>query len=56
MLDGGAHFYDCYETKDGKYVSIGSIEPQFYAQLLELTGLEGRAAAAPDGSQLAGRS
>ena len=31
MLDGGAHFYDCYETKDGKYVSIGSIEPQFYA-------------------------
>jgi len=41
MLDGGAHFYDCYETKDGKYVSIGSIEPQFYAQLLELTGLEG---------------
>jgi alpha-methylacyl-CoA racemase len=41
MLDGGAHFYDCYETKDGKYVSIGSIEPQFYAQLLELTGLSG---------------
>ncbi len=41
MLDGGAHFYDCYETKDGKYVSIGSIEPQFYAQLLELTGLKG---------------
>lgn len=43
MLDGGAHFYDCYETKDGKYVSIGSIEPQFYAQLLELTGLKGEA-------------
>jgi alpha-methylacyl-CoA racemase len=41
MLDGGAHFYDCYETKDGRYVSIGSIEPQFYAQLLELTGLKG---------------
>jgi alpha-methylacyl-CoA racemase len=41
MLDGGAHFYDCYETKDKKYVSIGSIEPQFYAQLLELTGLKG---------------
>jgi alpha-methylacyl-CoA racemase len=39
MLDGGAHFYDSYETKDGRYVSIGSIEPQFYAQLLELTGL-----------------
>jgi alpha-methylacyl-CoA racemase len=41
MLDGGAHFYDCYETKDGKYVSIGSIEPQFYAQLLEKVGLAG---------------
>ena len=35
MLDTGAHFYDVYETKDGKYVSIGSIEPQFYALLLE---------------------
>ncbi len=39
MLDGGAHFYDTYETKDGKYVAIGSIEPQFYALLLEKTGL-----------------
>ncbi len=41
LLDTGAHFYDVYETKDGKYVSIGSIEPQFYAELLELTGLAG---------------
>jgi alpha-methylacyl-CoA racemase len=40
MLDTGAHFYDVYETADGKYVSIGSIEPQFYAELLRLTGLE----------------
>lgn len=39
LLDTGAHFYDVYETSDGKYVSIGSIEPQFYAQLLELSGL-----------------
>ncbi|GAA0688405.1 CaiB/BaiF CoA-transferase family protein [Marinobacterium maritimum] len=39
MLDGGAHFYDTYETKDGRYVSIGSIEPQFYAQLLSVMGL-----------------
>lgn len=39
MLDGGAHFYDCYETSDGKYVSIGSIEPQFYALLMQHTGL-----------------
>ncbi len=35
MLDTGAHYYEVYETKDGKYVSIGSIEPQFYALLLE---------------------
>ncbi len=41
MLDTGAHFYDVYETADGKYVSIGSIEPQFYAELLRLSGLEG---------------
>lgn len=41
MLDGGAHFYDVYETKDQKFVSIGSIEPQFYALLLEKTGLSG---------------
>jgi alpha-methylacyl-CoA racemase len=39
LLDGGAHFYDTYETKDGKHVSIGSIEPQFYALLLEKAGL-----------------
>lgn len=35
LLDGGAHFYDCYETSDGKWVSIGAIEPQFYALLME---------------------
>ncbi len=40
MLDSGAHFYDVYETSDHKYVSIGSIEPQFYAELLRLTGLD----------------
>ena len=41
VIDGGAHFYDAYETADGRYISIGSIEPQFYAELLRLTGLEG---------------
>ena len=40
-LDKGAHYYNVYETKDGKYVSVGSIEPQFYKLLLQLTGLEG---------------
>jgi alpha-methylacyl-CoA racemase len=39
LLDGGAHFYDTYECADGGWVSIGSIEPQFYALLLEKTGL-----------------
>ena len=39
LLDGGAHFYDTYECSDGKWVSIGSIEPQFYALLLEKAGL-----------------
>lgn len=41
MLDSGAHFYDTYETSDGGYVSLGAIEPQFYAELLEKIGLAG---------------
>ncbi|MBI4883738.1 MAG: CoA transferase [Actinobacteria bacterium] len=40
LLDTGAHFYDVFECADGGYVSIGSLEPQFYAELLRLTGLE----------------
>jgi alpha-methylacyl-CoA racemase len=35
LLDTGAHFYDTFETSDGKYISLGSIEPQFYAELIE---------------------
>jgi alpha-methylacyl-CoA racemase len=38
LLDGGAPFYDTYACADGKFVSIGSLEPQFYALLLKLTG------------------
>ena len=41
LLDTGAHFYDVYETADHRYVSVGSIEPQFYAELLRLSGLQG---------------
>lgn len=41
LLDGAAHFYDTFETSDGKHVAIGSIEPQFYAELLQKTGLAG---------------
>jgi len=40
LLDTGAHFYDAYETRDGKYISLGAIEPKFYAELLRLSGLE----------------
>ena len=39
LLDGAAHFYDSYVCADGKFISIGSIEPQFYALLREKTGL-----------------
>ncbi|HSC18130.1 MAG TPA: CaiB/BaiF CoA-transferase family protein [Rhizomicrobium sp.] len=39
LLDSGAHFYDTYETADGKYVAIGSIEPHFYRALLEKVGI-----------------
>src|SRR5262245_58774687 len=40
ILDTGTHYYNVYETRDGKYVSVGSIEPKFYAELLRLSGLE----------------
>ena len=39
MLDGGAHFYDTYKCADGKWIALGSIEPQFYALLLEKAGI-----------------
>jgi len=40
LLDGGAPFYDVYETSDGKWISIGSIEGKFYALLLQLAGID----------------
>lgn len=40
LLDGGAPFYDVYETSDGKYISIGSLEPQFFALLMKRVGLQ----------------
>jgi alpha-methylacyl-CoA racemase len=39
LLDGGSHFYDTYECADGKWISIGALEPQFYALLLEKLGI-----------------
>lgn len=39
LLDGGAHFYNVYRTADGRWLSVGAIEPQFYAALLGVLGL-----------------
>jgi alpha-methylacyl-CoA racemase len=40
LLDTGAHFYDTYETLDGKWVAVGPVEPRFYTLLLELAGVD----------------
>lgn len=40
MNDGGAHFYDVYETADSKYVSVGAMEPKFFAELLQRVGMD----------------
>jgi alpha-methylacyl-CoA racemase len=40
LLDGGAPFYDVYATSDGKHVSVGAVEPQFYAALVGVLGLD----------------
>ena len=40
VLDSGAHFYDVYETSDGRYISVAPVEPKFYAELLDRIGLE----------------
>ena len=42
LLDGGAPFYDTYETADGKYVAIGALEPKFFAELAARIGLDAR--------------
>ena len=42
LLDGGAPFYDTYETSDGKYIALGPIEPKFFAELVERIGLDPR--------------
>ena len=40
VLDGGAPWYATYETRDGKFVAVGALEPKFYAELLKGLGLE----------------
>ncbi len=39
LLDGGAPYYDVYETSDGKHMSVGALEPQFYDELVRLLGI-----------------
>jgi alpha-methylacyl-CoA racemase len=41
LLDGGAHFYSTYETRDGKFMAVGAIESQFYDVLVSKLGLVG---------------
>ncbi|SCG65262.1 CaiB/BaiF CoA transferase family protein [Micromonospora humi] len=48
LLDGGAPFYDTYECADGRYVAVGALEPQFYAELVRLTGFPLADDEAPD--------
>ena len=55
MLDSGAPFYDTYRTKDGEYMSVGAIEPQFYAALLKGLGLDAATHAAASWTRRRGR-
>ena len=40
VLDTGAHFYETYETKDAKYMAVGAIEPQFYAEMVSKLNID----------------
>ena len=51
LLDGGTPYYDLYETADGKHVSVGALEPQFYAELIRLLDLEDKAPDRDDPAQ-----
>jgi len=48
LLDGGAPYYGCYECADGRFIAIGPLEPQFFAELAEKAGLPDDLAAARD--------
>ncbi|MBT2417827.1 CoA transferase [Streptomyces sp. ISL-22] len=51
LLDGGCPYYGTYETADGKYMAVGALEPQFYAEFLRLLGIEEHASARKDWSR-----
>ncbi|ACL62910.1 CaiB/BaiF CoA transferase family protein [Methylobacterium nodulans] len=40
FLSGAAHYYDTYQTKDGKFMAVGALEPQFYGELIAKAGLD----------------
>ncbi len=40
VLDGGAPYYDAYETSDGKWVAVGAVEPKFWGALVEMVGID----------------
>ncbi|WP_210575339.1 CaiB/BaiF CoA-transferase family protein [Streptomyces sp. GESEQ-4] len=48
LLDGGCPYYGTYETADGKSMAVGALEPQFYAEFLDLLGIEGHAGSRKD--------
>ncbi|MFJ7175540.1 CaiB/BaiF CoA transferase family protein [Streptomyces massasporeus] len=48
LLDGGCPYYGTYETADGRYMAVGALEPQFYAEFLALLGVEDQAGARKD--------
>lgn len=48
FLDTGAHFYNVYETSDRRYVAVGAVEPEFYAEFVRRLGLDGDADFAPE--------
>ena len=47
VLDGGAPYYDTYETSDGKWVAVGAVEPQFWGAFIEMVGIDAYRAPRP---------
>ncbi|NEE12211.1 CoA transferase [Streptomyces sp. SID7499] len=54
LLDGGCPYYGTYETADGRYMAVGALEPQFYAEFLALLGVEDQDGARKDVTRWSG--
>lgn len=48
FVDSGSHFYNVYETKDGRYLAVGAIEPKFYLNFIRTIGYDGNIATQMD--------